>query len=99
MNSDYFKSTIFVTALAAVSSELLSSLATHILIPLIDSDCDKDGKPDITKNLKNKTIIIKNKVVYIGAFGYVIIKFILILFFLFLIKELLKYIKKKYNYL
>jgi large-conductance mechanosensitive channel len=90
MNTEYFKSTVLVTALAAVSSELLSSLATHILIPLIDSDCDKDGKPDIAKNLKSKTIIIKNKVIYIGAFGYVVIKFILILLFLLLIKKLLK---------
>jgi large-conductance mechanosensitive channel len=87
-SKSYIKSTVLITALAAISSELLSSLSTHILIPLIDSDCDKDGKPDIGHNLKNKTSKVGNKIIYSGEFIYTIIKFILILLFLFLIKKL-----------
>lgn len=86
--NDYIKSTVFVTALAAISSELLSSLSTHILIPLIDSDCDKDGKPDLRTNLRSKTFIFRNKVIYTGEFSYVFIKFILILLFLLIIRKL-----------
>lgn len=87
--SNYLKSTIYITALAAVSSELLSSLATHILIPLIDADCNKDGKPDIKGNIKSKKVKIKNKVIHIGEFLFVFIKFVLILLFLLLIKKFL----------
>lgn len=87
-SKSYIKITVLITALAAISSELLSSLSTHILIPLIDSDCDKDGKPDLSHNLKSKTSKVGNKVIYSGEFTYTIIKFILILLFLFLIKKL-----------
>ena len=87
-SKSYIKTTVLITALAAISSELLSSLSTHILIPLIDSDCDKDGKPDLAHNLKSKTSKLGNKVIYSGEFTYTIIKFILILLFLFLIKKL-----------
>ena len=85
----YIKSTIVVTALAAVSSELLSSLSTHILIPLIDGDCNKDGKQDIRHNLRSKQSKIGKKVLYTGEFLYTLIKFILILVFLLLIRKFL----------
>ena len=85
----YIKSTIVVTALAAISSELLSSLSTHILIPLIDGDCNKDGKPDLKHNLKNKKLRIGKKVLYTGEFLYTLIKFILILVFLLLLRKFL----------
>lgn len=88
-SKDYIKSTIIVTALAAVSSELLSSLSTHILIPLIDTDCDNDGQPDIRHNLRNKKSKLGKKVLFTGEFLYTFIKFILILLFLLLIKKLL----------
>ena len=87
-SKSYIKMTVLITALAAVSSELLSSLSKHILIPLIDSDCNKDGKPDIAHNLKSKTSKVGNKIIYTGEFTYTIINFILILLFLFLIKKL-----------
>ena len=85
----YIKSTIIVTALAAVSSELLSSLSTHILIPLIDGDCNKDGKPDIRHNLRSKQLKVGKKVLYTGEFVYTFIKFILILIFLLLLRKFL----------
>lgn len=88
-SKEYMKTTILITALAAVSSEVLSSLSTHILIPLIDTDCDKDGKPDISHNLKSKTSKVGKKVLYTGEFMYVFIKFILILFFLLLLRKML----------
>ena len=86
-SSDYIKSTIFVTALAAISSELLSSLSTHIFIPLLDKDCDKDGKLDLTQNLKNKKTKVGKKIIPVGEFLFTLIKFILILIFLFLIRK------------
>jgi large-conductance mechanosensitive channel len=85
----YIKSTIIITALAAISSELLSSLSTHILIPLIDGDCNNDGKLDINHNLKSKKTKIGKKVIHIGEFLYTMIKFILIVIFLLLIRKLL----------
>lgn len=88
-SKDYMKSTIMITALAAISSELLSSLSTHIFIPLIDSDCDRDGKPDIAGNLRSKKHKLGKKVLYTGEFAYVFIKFVLIILFLLLIKKLL----------
>ncbi len=86
-SSDYIKSTVFVTALAAISSELLSSLSTHIFIPLLDRDCDKDGKLDLSQNLKNRKIKVGKKIVHSGEFIFTLIKFILILIFLLLIRK------------
>ena len=88
-SKDYIKTTIFITALAAISSDVLNSLSSHILIPLIDSDCDNDGKPDLSHNLRNKTSRVNKKIVYTGEFGYVVIKFVLIFIFLLLIKKFL----------
>ena len=88
-SKNYIKSTIVVTALAAVSSELLSSLSTHILIPLIDGDCNNDGKSDIKHNIKSKKTRIGKKVIHIGEFLYTLIKFFLILVFLLLIRKFL----------
>jgi len=88
-STDYIKTTILITALAAVSSELLSSLATHILIPLIDGDCNNDGKPDISHNIRSKQSKVGKKILYTGEFMFVIIKFILILLFLLLLRKLL----------
>lgn len=89
INNSYIKTAVIVTAMAAISSELLNSLSSHILIPLIDTDCDKDGKPDLRKNLRNKTVRIKNKVIYSGEFAFTFIKFILILIFLIVIIKLI----------
>ena len=87
-SNEYIKFSIFATILAALSSELLSSLATHILIPLIDGDNDNDGKNDLEVNLKNRTTKVGSKVVYIGEFKYTLLKFILILLFLFLLRKI-----------
>lgn len=89
IDNSYIKTAVIITAMAAISSELLNSLSTHILIPLIDSDCDKDGKPDLRKNLRNKTIIFKNKIIYSGEFAFTFLKFILILTFLIVIINLI----------
>ena len=86
-SSDYIKSTIFVTALAAISSELLSSLSTHIFIPLLDRDCDEDGKLDLSQNLKNRKSKVGKKIIYTGEFLFTFIKFILIFIFLLLIRK------------
>ena len=88
-SKEYLKFTIIVTVLASVSSELLTSISSHILIPLIDTDCNKDGKPDIQNNLRNKILLVnKKKVIFIGEFAYTLIKFILILLFLYLISKI-----------
>ena len=73
MSNEQTKFTIFATVIAAVSSELLQSLSSDIFIPLIDGDCNKDGKPDIQHNIKSKTSHVGKKVLNTGNFIYVLI--------------------------
>ena len=87
-SKDYIKLTIIIAVIAATSTELLNSLSTNILIPLIDTDCNKDGKPDLSHNLKNKKIIIKKKIIYTGEFAFVLVKFILIVLFVYFISKI-----------
>jgi large-conductance mechanosensitive channel len=84
LNNEQTKFTIFATVLGSGVVELLHSLSSHILIPLIDGDCNKDGEQDIKNNLKNKTYTINKKIIYVGEFMYIFIKFTIFFIILFI---------------
>ena len=78
----------FITIFAAVSSELLQSLSTHLIIPLIDGDVNEDGELDISKNLKQHKTQFRNKILYTGEFLYILIKFLIIVIFLYILYKM-----------
>lgn len=83
------KFTIIVTTFAAVFSNLLTSLSSNVIIPLIDNDCDGDNKDDIKQNIKNSKTKVGKKVVDTGLFLYSLIQFIFIILVLIIVAKLL----------
>ena len=83
------KFTIIVTVFAAVFSNLLTSLSSNIIIPLIDNDCNGDNKNDIKQNIKNSKTKVGKKVVDTGLFLYSLIQFIFIILVLIIFSKLL----------
>ena len=68
-------------------SDLSNSLIENILLPIISSDSDGDGKPDINK-LKKYKLKLGNITLYLGKFFVSFIKFTFILFFIYLLSKL-----------
>lgn len=84
---------IFSTAIAAILSEqisnILSTFFDGIVLPVIDKDCDGDGKGDI-RSLENKFIIIGNIKFPIGQFLLALVKFLIITYILFIFAKMSK---------
>lgn len=78
---------IFAAVIAALISshvsDLSNSLINNILLPIIGSDSDKDGKPDINK-LKKYNIKLGSITLHIGKLLISFIKFNFALFFVYL---------------
>jgi large-conductance mechanosensitive channel len=70
-------------------SDLANSLIDNILLPIISSDSDGDGNPDINK-LKKYKFKLGSITLNIGSFLVTFIKFTFILFFIYLISKLIK---------
>jgi large-conductance mechanosensitive channel len=87
IKSDDAKYNIIITIFAAIFSELLTSFASNIIIPLIDGDLNKDNKKDINNNIKNYKVTLFGKELLLGEFAYSFIKFIFIVFILYLFSK------------
>jgi large-conductance mechanosensitive channel len=81
---------IVSTAVATIFSKIISDLSysfiDNILLPVINIDMDNDGKSDI-ENIKNKIFKFRGIHLKIGLFMIEILKFIIILFILFLLSK------------
>ena len=74
-------------AVSSIAYELLHSLGTHIIIPLLDFN--KNSKPDMDE-IKNLEMKILNKDIKIGLFLHTLIKFISIITILYILSKYTK---------
>ncbi len=81
-NSVLFAITIAV--MSAFINQLLFSFINDIIVPIIDRDGNNDDEPDINK-LNNFTLKIAGITFKVGAFILALIRFIVLIFILFII--------------
>jgi len=78
------------TAIATIFSKLITdvsySFIDNILLPIINIDVNNDGKADIN-DFKNKIININGIHLKLGPFAIELIKFIAIMFILFMLSK------------
>lgn len=78
------------TAIATIFSKLITDLSysfiDNILLPIINIDVNNDGKADIN-DFKNKIININGINFKLGPFIIELIKFIIIMFILFILSK------------
>jgi large conductance mechanosensitive channel len=89
---------IVAVAIASVLSdrinEVTSSIVSHLIMPIINRDGDKDGTKDI-KKLEDKIIKIGGIKFEIGKFIVSVVKFIIVTYIIFILASALsKYVKK-----
>ena len=81
---------IVATAIATIFSKVITDLSysfiDNILLPVINIDLDNDGHSDID-NFKNKVINLNGARLKLGLFVIEIIKFIAVLFVLFILSK------------
>lgn len=89
---------IITTAIAAVISyglrDVTESLINNIVMPIIDKDTDKDGKRDF-KKIEEKVITINNIKFSVGKLTIDILKFIILMYILFILENVIKSMNKK----
>lgn len=83
---------IFSMLVAAILSErvtdIFNTFLDKLLFPLIKTDINNDGVNDIT-SIKNITIDIHNKKIEIGHLLVSVVKFIIVMYILYLLYKLL----------
>ena len=89
LNNNNLAATIIATVLSTHISELTTSFADDIILPIINMDTDGDGKADI-QNLKNIKLKFKGLSINIGKFCITFIRVFVIFLALFLIKKYCK---------
>ncbi len=75
---------ITIAVMAAFINQLVFSFINDIIIPIIDRDGDNDNEPDINK-LSNYKFKVNGITFKTGAFLLALIRFILVLFFIFIV--------------
>jgi large-conductance mechanosensitive channel len=75
---------ISIAVISAFANNLIHSFINDIILPIIDRDGNSDNDPDINK-LNNFTINFYGITFKVGAFIIALIKFIILLFILFII--------------
>ncbi len=75
---------ITIAVMAAFINQLVFSFINDIIIPIIDRDGDNDNEPDINK-LSNYKLKVNGITFKTGAFLLALIRFILVLFFIFIV--------------
>jgi large-conductance mechanosensitive channel len=75
---------ISIAVISAFANQLLFSFINDIILPVIDRDGNSDNDPDINK-LNNFVIKFFGITFKVGAFIIALIRFILLLFILFII--------------
>lgn len=89
---------IITAAISAVISyglrDVTESLINNLIMPIIDKDTDEDGKRDFKKI--EETVITINKIKFsVGKLTIDILKFIILMYILFIIENVIKSIHKK----
>ena len=84
---------ITIAVLATFVNQLVVSFINDIIMPIIDRDGNNDNKPDINK-IADYTIKTGGITFRIGAFILALIRFVLLLFMLFIIALVIIKVKK-----
>jgi large-conductance mechanosensitive channel len=84
---------ITIAVVATFVNQLVFSFINDIIMPIIDRDGNNDNEPDINK-IANYVIKINGITFKIGAFILALIRFVLVLFFIFVICYILIKYKK-----
>jgi large-conductance mechanosensitive channel len=85
---------ITIAVLSTFVNQLVFSFINDIIMPIIDRDGNDDNKPDINK-ISDYTIKTNGITFKIGAFIVALIRFILLLFIIFILSMVLININKK----
>jgi len=85
---------IITTAIAAILSDRINEVTNifvnSVVMPFINIDLDNDGKEDI-KKLEDVSVNVFSAKLEIGKLIYAIIKFVIIMYVVFIISKLLKF--------
>ena len=84
---------ISIAVLSTFVNELVFSLINDIILPIIDRDGNNDNDPDINK-IKNLTVKTNGITFKIGAFIVSLIRFMILIFILFIISLVILKINK-----
>jgi large-conductance mechanosensitive channel len=84
---------ITIAVLGTFVNQLVVSFINDIIMPIIDRDGNNDNKPDINK-IADYTIKTGGITFRIGAFILALIRFVLLLFMLFIIALVIIKVKK-----
>ncbi len=84
---------ITIAVLAAFVNQLVISFINDIILPIIDRDGDDNNEPDINK-IANYKVKVNGITFKIGAFILALIRFVLVLFFIFIVCYILLKTKK-----
>jgi len=79
---------VIAALISSQAADLANSFLDNIFLPIISSDTNKDGKPDIDK-LKKYSINFGNNSLGIGKVIISLIRFIFILFIIYLLSKYL----------
>ena len=79
--------TVIATIISTYIINLSMSFTNDILLPIINRDADGDGKKDIDK-YENYIIKIYNINFRIGSFAIEIVKFLIIIYLMFILSKL-----------
>lgn len=89
LKNNNIAATIVATVLSSYITELTSSFADDLILPILNLDFDGDGKSDI-KSIKKIKIQYKGMVINIGNFILTLIKVLVIFISLFYINKFVK---------
>ncbi len=84
---------ITIAVMSTFVNQLVLSFINDIIMPIIDRDGNNDNEPDINR-IANYTITTNGITFKIGAFIVALIRFILLLFIIFILSMVLIKIKK-----
>ena len=89
INNSNIIDTIVGTVVSLKVKEVTDGLVNHLIMPFINRDADGDGKADINK-LEEYNIKFKGINIEIGKFLIIFIKFIIILYIVYLFNRAFK---------
>jgi large-conductance mechanosensitive channel len=84
---------ITIAVMSTFVNQLVLSFINDIIMPIIDRDGNNDNQPDINR-IANYTITTNGITFKIGAFIVALIRFVLLLFMIFILSIVLIKIKK-----
>ncbi len=84
---------ITIAVMSTFVNQLVLSFINDIIMPIIDRDGNNDNQPDINR-IANYTITTNGITFKIGAFIVALIRFVLLLFIIFILSIVLIKIKK-----